>query len=213
VAGSNPAEGTRGLASSPVGRPACKAGGTGSTPGLASTCHPLWTNAGERLGSQLPLIRADRPVRHRGPRHSAGRPESGSYPRRTGEDFLRFLRKAVRPHRGKQIHVVLDNRSTHDTPEVRAWLDRNPHVTFHFTPVGSSWLHQIEIWFGIITRQSIRRGTFASVTVLIAKIRAYIDAWNADAKPFTWTATVGEILAKVRLVQTNIKQLVDNNAK
>jgi transposase len=144
---------------------------------------------------------------------ATGKVTADCYPHRAGEDFLRFLRKAVRPHRGKQIHVVLDNLSTHDTPEVRAWLDRNPNITFHFTPVGSSWLNQIEIWFGIITRQSIRRGTFASVAVLIAKIRAYIDAWNADAKPFTWTATADEILAKVRIVQTNIKQLVDNNAK
>jgi transposase len=144
---------------------------------------------------------------------ATGKVTAECYPRRTGEDFLRFLRKAVRPHRGKQIHVVLDNLSTHDTPEVRAWLERNPHVAFHFTPVGSSWLNQIEIWFGIITRQSIRRGTFASVTVLTTKIRAYIDAWNADARPFAWTATAGEILAKVRLVQTSIKQLVDNNAK
>jgi transposase len=109
--------------------------------------------------------------------------------------------------------VILDNLSTHDTPEVQAWLARNPNVTFHFTPIGSSWLNQIEIWFGIITRQSIRRGTFASVTVLIAKIRAYIEQWNADAKPFVWTATADEILAKVKLVQTSIKRLVDNNAK
>jgi transposase len=135
------------------------------------------------------------------------------YPSRTGGDFLRFLRKAVRPHRGRQIHVVLDNLSTHDTPEVRAWLERNPNVTFHFTPIGSSWLNQIEIWFGIITRQSIRRGTFASVTILITKIRDYIAHWNADAKPFVWTATADEILAKVRITQTNIKRLVDNNAK
>jgi transposase len=96
---------------------------------------------------------------------------------------------------------------------VRAWLARNPNVTFHFTPIGSSWLNQIEIWFGIITRQSIRRGTFASVTVLITKIRDYITHWNANAKPFVWTATADEILAKVQLVQTNIKKLVDNNAK
>jgi transposase len=144
---------------------------------------------------------------------ATGKITADCYPRRTGEDFLRFLRKAVRPHRGKEIHVVLDNLSTHDTPEVRAWLRRNPNVTFHFTPVGSSWLNQIEIWFGIITRQSIRRGTFASVTVLIAKIRAYIDQWNSDAKPFVWTATADEILAKVKLVQANIKRLVDNNAK
>jgi hypothetical protein len=70
----------------------------------------------------------------------------------------------------------------------------------------------IEIWFGIITRQSIRRGT-ASVTALIAKIRTYIDHWNAQTEPFVWTATVDEILAKVRLFQINIKRLVDNNAK
>jgi hypothetical protein len=68
-------------------------------------------------------------------------------------------------------------------------------------------------WFGIITRQSIRRGTFTSVTVLVKQIRDYIDHWNADSKPFVWTATADDILAKVQLVQTNIKKLVDNNAK
>ena len=101
------------------------------------------------------------------------------------------------------------------TPHPRSrpgWSD-NPHVHFHFTPVGSSWINQIETWFGIITRQSIRRGTFTSVTVLIKQIRDYIDHWNTDPKPFQWTATADEILAKVKLVQTNIKKLVDNNAK
>ncbi|MEV5949944.1 IS630 family transposase, partial [Streptomyces sp. NPDC051993] len=73
--------------------------------------------------------------------------------------------------------------------------------------------NQIETWFGILTRQSIRRGTFASVSVLIAQIRNYIDTWNSDARPFTWTATAEEILTKVRLVQTNIKKLVANNSK
>ena len=92
------------------------------------------------------------------------------YRQRTGADFLAFLRKAVKPHGGKEIHVVLDNLSTHDTPEVQAWLEANPNVTFHFTPVGSSWMNQIEIWFGIITRQAIRRGTFVSVNHLIARI-------------------------------------------
>jgi transposase len=134
-------------------------------------------------------------------------------PSRNGANFLAFLKKAVRPHRGKDIHVVLDNLSTHTTPEVRAWLADNPEVHFHFTPVGSSWINQIETWFGILTRQSIRRGTFASVNVLTTQIRNYIATWNTDAKPFTWTATADEILTKVRLVQTNIKKLVDNNAK
>jgi transposase len=134
-------------------------------------------------------------------------------PSRDGESFLAFLKKAVKPHRGKQVHVVLDNLSTHTTPEVLTWLDAHPRVHFHFTPVGSSWMNQIETWFGIITRQSIRRGTFSSVQVLIRQIRDYITHWNLDAKPFAWTATAEEILAKVQLVQTNIKQLVDNNAK
>jgi transposase len=134
-------------------------------------------------------------------------------PTRNGASFLAFLKKAVKPHSDVDIHVVLDNLSTHTTPEVMGWLERNPHVHFHFTPVGSSWINQIEIWFGIITRQSIRRGTFASVTVLVKQIRDYIKHWNADPKPFTWTATADEILAKVRLVQTSIKKLVDNNAQ
>jgi transposase len=132
---------------------------------------------------------------------------------RNGEDFLAFLKKAVKPHADKEVHVVLDNLSTHTTPEVQAWLEKNPHIRFHFTPVGSSWLNQIETWFGIITRQSIRRGTFSSVKALIKQIRDYIMHWNTGAKPFTWTATADEILAKVRLVEANIKKLVDNNAK
>ncbi|MFD7781487.1 IS630 family transposase [Streptomyces sp. NPDC059753] len=131
---------------------------------------------------------------------------------RNGRDFLAFLKKAVRPHAGKDIHVVLDNLSTHTTPDVREWLSKNPQVHFHFTPIGSSWLNQIEIWFGILTRQSIRRGTFSSVNVLIKQIRDYINSWNENAKPFTWTATPGEVLAKVRLVATNVKKLVNNNS-
>jgi hypothetical protein len=121
------------------------------------------------------------------------------YPQRTGAEFLAFLRKAVKPHAGKEIHVVPDNLSTHDTPEVPAWLEAKPNVTCHFTPVGSSWMNQIEIWFGIITRQAIRKGTFVSANALITRIRAYVEHWNATAQPFVWTATADEILAKVRL--------------
>jgi hypothetical protein len=80
----------------------------------------------------------------------------------------------VKPHAGKEIHVVLDNLSTHTTPEVKEWLEKNPNVEFHFTPVGSSWLNQFETWFGIITRQAIRRGTFSSVKVLIKRLHDYI---------------------------------------
>ena len=100
------------------------------------------------------------------------------------------------------------------TPRRTYWPGwKNPRVTFHFTPVGSSWLNQVETWFGLITRQSIRRGTFSSVSALIGEIRSYIEHWNTRAEPFTWTATADEILAKVRVTQANVKKLVDNNAK
>lgn len=111
----------------------------------------------------------------------------------------------------KRTH--LDDLSTHTTPEVKEWLAKNPDVHFRFTPVGSAWLNQVEIRFGILTRQSIRPGTFSSVNVLIKQIRDCINSWNENAKPFAWTATAGEALAKVRLVQTNMKKLVGNNSK
>lgn len=106
---------------------------------------------------------------------NTGQVTAACHPDRTGQRFLAFLRQAVKPHAGKEIHVVLDNLSTHTTPDVNAWLARNPNVTFHFTPVGSSWLNQIEIWVGIITRQAIRRGTFTSVMALIARTRDYVE--------------------------------------
>jgi hypothetical protein len=74
-------------------------------------------------------------------------------------------------------------------------------------------MNQIEIWFGIITRQAIRRGTFVSVNHLIQRIRTYVQHWNASAEPFVWTATAENILAKVQLVQTNVRKLVQNNSK
>jgi transposase len=134
-------------------------------------------------------------------------------PTRNGQGFSAFLKKAVKPHAGTDIHVVLDNLSTHPTPDVLAWLEKNPNIHFHFTPVGSSWIDQIEWWFGIITRQSIPRGTFTSVKALSNQIRDYITHWNTSAKPFSWTATADEILAKVHFVEANIKKLVDNIAK
>lgn len=123
-------------------------------------------------------------------------------PIRDGANFLDFLKETVKPHAGKDVHVVLDSLSTHTTPDAERWLEKNPQVHFHFTPAGSSWINQIEAWFGIITRQSIRRGTCTSVQVLIRQIRDYIAYWNNNPKPFVWTATADEILAKVRIAQT-----------
>jgi transposase len=116
--------------------------------------------------------------------------------RHTGADFLGFLRRVERAYPGVELHVVLDNVSTHKTPAVRAWLERHPRITFHFTPTSASWMNQVETWFGILTRQAIRRGSFRSVRELVARIEAFTQSWNSGASPFTWVKTADEILAK-----------------
>lgn len=115
--------------------------------------------------------------------------------RHTAQDFLRFLKKVARHYRG-ELHVILDNSSTHKTPEVNAWLERHPRVHFHFTPTGASWLNMVEAWFSILTRKSIRRGSFNTVRALIRQIQAYIDRWNENPTPFVWTKTADELVRK-----------------
>ena len=115
--------------------------------------------------------------------------------RHTASDFLRFLKKVARHYRG-ELHVILDNSSTHKTPEVQAWLERHPRIHFHFTPTSASWLNMIEAWFSILTRQSIRRGSFDTVRALIRHIQAYIDHWNQNPTPFVWTKTADDIVRK-----------------
>jgi len=116
--------------------------------------------------------------------------------RHRGEDFLAFLRQVEHAYPTGELHVVLDNVSTHKTPAVRAWLDERPRITFHFTPTSASWMNQVETWFGILTRGAIRRGSFRSVKELVARIEAFITSWNAGASPFMWVKTADEILAK-----------------
>ncbi len=112
------------------------------------------------------------------------------------EEFLDFLNLLVRTYPRRELHLVLDNVQTHKTPEVLAWLDRHRRVHFHFTPTSASWLNQVETWFGILTRQALRRGSFASVRALVAAIEAFTRAWNAGSTPFKWVKTADEILAK-----------------
>jgi transposase len=116
-------------------------------------------------------------------------------PRHTAVDFLQFLKKVVRHYR-RDVHVILDNSSTHKTPEVQTWLAAHPRVHFHFTPTGASWLNMIEAWFSILTRKSIRRGSFNNVGALIRHIRQYIERWNEEPVPFVWTKTAAEIIPK-----------------
>ena len=116
--------------------------------------------------------------------------------RHTGADFLAFMRRVARAYPEGELHVVLDNVSTHKTPAVREWLGKHPRITFHFTPTSASWMNQIETWFGILTSQAIRRGSFGSVKELISMIDAFTRQWNEGSSPFAWIKTADEILAK-----------------
>ena len=117
-------------------------------------------------------------------------------PRHTGADFLAFLHRVRRTYRGHALHVILDNSSTHSTPAVQDWLARHPEVHFHFTPTGASWLNLVEAWFSILTRKSVRRGSFETVRALIRHIERYLAVWNAHPTPFVWTKEPADLIKK-----------------
>jgi transposase len=95
------------------------------------------------------------------------------------------------------VHLVCDNYATHNTPEIRTWLARHPRFRVHFTPTGSSWMNQVERWFGLLTDKLIRRGVHTSVQALENDIKAWIATWNDNPRPFTWTKTADEILSSL----------------
>jgi transposase len=120
------------------------------------------------------------------------------YQRHRNGEFLAFLKQVAKAHPRVKLHVVADNYAAHNHPNVKAWLARNPRITMHFTPTSASWMNMVEIFFGIITRQAIRRATFTSVPDLIGAIRAFIDAYNQRCEPFRWTQTADQILEKAK---------------
>jgi transposase len=95
------------------------------------------------------------------------------------------------------VHLVLDNSSTHKTPAIQRWLAAHPRFVLHFTPTSSSWLNLVERWFAELTSKLLRRGTHRSVRQLNADIRAWIDTWNENPRPFVWTKTADEILESI----------------
>jgi transposase len=106
--------------------------------------------------------------------------------------FLITIDKAVPAE--LDVHLVCDNYATHKTPEIQKWLARHPRFHMHFTPTGSSWINQVERWFGLLTDKLIRRGVHTSVQALEKDIHAWIQTWNENPRPFTWTKTADEIL-------------------
>ena len=129
---------------------------------------------------------------------ATGKVTDACCPRHRHEEFVKFLRQVARACPRRRLHLVVDNYGTHTHPDVRAWLDKHPGITLHFTPTSGSWLNMAEIFFSIITRQAIRRGSFTSVKDLIAAIEAFIDGWNDRCHPFTWTKTADELLPHCR---------------
>jgi transposase len=116
-----------------------------------------------------------------------GRVHGKTAARHTSREFVAFLQEVVAlcPP-GQQIHIILDNLSAHKTQAVREFLHQHPRVRFHFTPTYSSWLNQVEIWFAKIEREVIARGIFTSVSDLARKLRRYINAYSANARPIQW---------------------------
>src|SRR4051794_15253545 len=127
---------------------------------------------------------------------ATGKVTARCQPRHRHQEFLRFLKQVARAYPGRELHLVMDNYAAHKRIEVRDWLAENPRVQVHFTPTSASWMNLVEVWFGIIERQAIHRGSFASVTDLTRRIRAFIDGWNQRCHPFVWTKTAEQILAK-----------------
>ena len=118
---------------------------------------------------------------------ATGRVHGKTTPRHTSREFIAFLHEVVARCPGnQQIHIILDNLSAHKTTLVKEFLQQNPRVHFHFTPTYSSWLNQVELWFAKIEREVIARGVFTSVSDLARKLRRYINAYSANARPFRW---------------------------
>ena len=115
------------------------------------------------------------------------------------QEFLRFLKQidgATDP--AIDVHLILDNYSTHKHPQVKKWFHAHPRYHLHFTPTSASWLNQVERWFAEITRKRIRRGTFHSVPQLVKAIQDYIRENNKNPRPFRWVASANTIIRKVR---------------
>ena len=124
----------------------------------------------------------------------------------TASDFISFMKKVVRAYPGEELHVILDNSSSHGTPEVKEWLAANPQVHFHFTPTSASWLNQVEGFFGILGKQSLSLTDFDSKKALREHIAAYLRDWNKNPTPFEWTKPAAAIIKSHRKMLDRISK-------
>ena len=136
---------------------------------------------------------------------ASGRVIGSLHSRHRAIEFKNFLATIDREVPAEfQVHVVLDNASTHKTPAVKRWLIAHPRFVLHFTPTSSSWLNLVERWFGELTTKKLQRGTHRSVRALNADIRAWIESWNDNPRPYVWTKTADQILDSITRYCTRI---------
>jgi transposase len=126
----------------------------------------------------------------------------------TATDFLAFMKTVVRRYPRRELHVILDNSSTHGTPEVQAWLAENRQVHFHYTPTSASWLNQVEGFFGVLGKQSLSSTDFHSKRALRDHLDAYMRAWNQSPTPFAWTKPANAIIKSHRRMLKRISTAV-----
>jgi len=130
---------------------------------------------------------------------STGKVLGALHARHRAIEFKRFLNTIDREvPAGLDVHIVLDNSSTHKTPAIKKWLLAHPRFQLHFTPTSSSWLNLVERWFAELTTKLLKRGTHRSVTALNNDIRAWMNTWNDDPRPYVWTKTADQILDSIR---------------
>ena len=126
-------------------------------------------------------------------------------PRHRHQEWLKFLKLIKSQVPGdKDVHLICDNYATHKHPKARAWARRHPRFHFHFTPTGASWLNMIERFFRDLSGKALKRGSFYNVNDLIGAIQEYINRHNAEPKPFIWTASASDILAKVKRARRSL---------
>ena len=130
------------------------------------------------------------------------------FARHRHQEFLKFLKRLDSEFPAEvRLHMVMDNYGTHKHPKVQDWLQRHPRFIPHFVPTSSSWLNLVERWFGELTGKRIRRGVFVSVDDLISAIEEFLAAWNANPKPFVWTATVESIIEKLARCKQTLERI------
>jgi transposase len=120
---------------------------------------------------------------------ASGKVHGRSYRRHRHQEFIAFLNSLARRYPRRELHLICDIHGTHNHPAVQQWMTAHSRCHIHFTPTSASWLNLVERWFGLITQQAIRRGSFDSIAQLERAIIRFLEHWNQNAQPFTWTRT------------------------